>query len=78
MSKVKLIISPPGSFKTTVLFHYTYNQISLILDKFEKEHPGNAQEEELPYAVVLTSKRKLNDKQLIFGTYSEVLIPTLK
>lgn len=62
MSKVKVLLSPPGSFKTTVIFHHTYNQIAIILDKFEKENPGQHKEEDLPYAVVLTSKRKLNEK----------------
>lgn len=67
---MKILLGPPESGKTTVALHHTYNELTKLLDA----SPSGTQH----HALVITSKKRLLENQLIFGIYCEVSIDTLK
>ena len=77
---MKVILGTPGAYKTTCLLSIAYTWIDKWWKEREEleEEKGTKIDEPVPYAIYITSKRKLNENQLIFGTYSEVTIDVLK
>ena len=74
---MKCILGPPFSFKTTLSFHHTYEMLAQEIEHAQAEN-SSIKEDDLPYALYLTSKPRLDSNSLIFGTYSEVTIDFLK
>jgi hypothetical protein len=77
---MKIILGTPGAYKTTCLLSIAYAYVDKWIKEREEleEKKGTTIDEPLPYIVYITSKRKLDENQLIFGTYSEVTIDVLK
>ena len=77
---MRIILGTPEGYKTTWLLSIVY----AIIEKAWKDREELIKAKEMetddpyPYAVYITSKRKLNENQLVFGTYSEVTIDVLK
>lgn len=74
---MKCILGAPFSFKTTLSFHYVYEKLAQEIEHAQAQN-SSLTEDEMPYALYLTSKPRLDSNALIFGTYSEVTIDFLK
>ena len=70
---MRILIGSQCSYKTTVMLHLIYNALSPYAVNEEGDPLDNA-----PYALLLTSKRRLGENSMTFGTYCEVTIDTLK
>jgi len=67
---MKVIIGPSDAGKSTVLLNFVYNELQKLLDS----KPTAV----LPHVCIITSKKHMMDKSMIFGMYCEVGIETLK
>lgn len=87
---MKVIVGSADTGKSTILFHYVYNEIekliSFSLSKQAqqqtattlKKEAGSEEPQAAPHACIITSKRRINDSQILFGIYCEVQIETLR
>ena len=82
---MKIIVGAADSGKSTILMHFVYNEIAKLLaapgdpNKIKIESATkDAQKTKTPHAVIITSKRRMAEKQMIFGIYCEVSIETLR
>ena len=84
---MKVIIGGEQTGKTTILLHYVYNEIEKLQtahqnammngppSKLKTEVGSEAaalQNQTPPIACLITSKRRMNEAQMIFGIYCEV------
>jgi hypothetical protein len=77
---MKFLIGPQDCGKSTVAFHYLYNEITKIMP-FDTNDPAvqkQIDEEGKYQACFITSKKRMMETQFMFGTYCEVSIETLK
>jgi GTPase Era involved in 16S rRNA processing len=67
---MKIIIGSSDAGKSTVLLNYVYNELAKLIEP----NP----DAELPTACIITSKKHLTDRSMIFGIYGEVSVEILK
>ena len=71
---MKIIIGTEGTFKSTISFHYTYNELTKLQ---LLETPEQQQDPDYHQACYITSKKRMIDNNFMFGTYCEVSIDIL-
>ena len=82
---MKIIVGAADSGKSTILMHYVYNDIAKLImastqepQKIKVESAAKDHIKKTSHAVIITSKRRMVEKQMIFGIYCEVSIETLR
>ena len=75
---MKVILGSAECGKSTIVFHYLYNELQKLLDSDSQLSQSKPDPASLPHVCLVTSKRHLMSSNLIFGIYCEVGIETLK
>ena len=84
---MKIIVGPNSTGKSTILLHYVYNEIEKLVNAHQSLTGNQAaangtavknESQEIPHACIITSKKRMNESQMMFGIYCEVQIETLR
>ncbi|CAI2372992.1 unnamed protein product [Moneuplotes crassus] len=77
---MKIILGTSQGYKTTSILNFGYIYLQEWLSERERdiEDQKESKDSPAPYVVYITSKQKMKENSLVFGTYSEVTIDVLK